>query len=344
MGASSGLSAFSRRHLFVVCFRGLASEVGRASLQQASEQGAAPDRLQLRSSCLLSALSAAVELVVVWLREAWPRVILKDIRFQKELVMLVRKKITRVIAAFCASMLLIGCSNADVETAEAAENVPPVNAGKDVPAPSPTPKPKPRWGQMFSQAVSLIGKPKADLVTQLGPPTSTSPMLGRYRYEIKSTQTVSAVLDVFMAKDNNVQWVDLNLSSSPRKIVDAGMVWEALETAANKPQKFLTSKFDMNQYWFQKNQGQTPTEWSSEIAFFGQMKGGQTIQLMGRIKQPLLKGDRVFDIEKDGYVIKNYHPNNSATWRSADIFLVTTNRKSLSHPDWKQVTEYSVSE
>ena len=58
---------FFWRRLFVVCFRGLASEVGRGSPQQASEQGAAPDRLQLRSSFLLSSLPAAGELVVVLL-------------------------------------------------------------------------------------------------------------------------------------------------------------------------------------------------------------------------------------------------------------------------------------
>ena len=60
---------FSWRRLFVVCFRGLASEVARGSHQQASEQGAAPDRLQLRSlrSFLtpLSPLPAAGELVVM---------------------------------------------------------------------------------------------------------------------------------------------------------------------------------------------------------------------------------------------------------------------------------------
>ena len=56
-------------------FRGLASEVCRASHQQAAEQGAAPDRLQLRSlrSFLtsLSTLPAAGELDVVAQRAAW---------------------------------------------------------------------------------------------------------------------------------------------------------------------------------------------------------------------------------------------------------------------------------
>jgi hypothetical protein len=41
--------------------------------QQAAQQGAAPDRLQLRSSFLLTALPAAGELGVLSLRMAWLR-------------------------------------------------------------------------------------------------------------------------------------------------------------------------------------------------------------------------------------------------------------------------------
>ena len=43
--------------------------------KQAAQQGAAPDRLQLRSSFLLAALPAAGELSVVLRRAAWMRAI-----------------------------------------------------------------------------------------------------------------------------------------------------------------------------------------------------------------------------------------------------------------------------
>ena len=74
VGASFGAGFVFVVSAFVVCFIGLASKVRRGSHQQASEQGAAPDRLQLRS--FLTPLPAAGELVVVLLHAALLHIIL----------------------------------------------------------------------------------------------------------------------------------------------------------------------------------------------------------------------------------------------------------------------------
>ena len=103
-------AAFSWRWLLAFCFVGLASEVGRESLQQASEQGAAPDRLQLRS--FLTSLPAAGELVVLPKRAAsWKRLVLVVLPFVLSSsstmfrvgVLAARRLCSRAAFGFCVS-------------------------------------------------------------------------------------------------------------------------------------------------------------------------------------------------------------------------------------------------